>query len=267
MTNERLRVALDSAGLTIEAAARATGVDPKTVQRWLTGRIPHPRHRWAIAARVEEDEEFLWPDARRSGPSNDGATAEIVAAYAYRSDLDTRRWWDLLVRAERQIDLLGYTLYFLPQQHPNLADLLGEKAKKGCRIRIGLADPSSPNVQARDEEEHHAITLVARIQSTLEWLEPVLQFNEIDARFQDAPLYSSIFRFDDQMLVTPHLFATPGHSAPLLHLRRLGPNGLFSRFAAHFEGIWADTRPIREDRRRTPAGRAAEQPGDAHGSR
>lgn len=252
MTNERLRVALDRAGLSNEAVARATGVDPKTVQRWLAGRVPHPRHRWAIAAQVEEDEDFLWPAARRSSPSDDAATAEIVAAYAYRSELDTRRWWDLFVRADRQIDLLGYTLYFLPQQHPTLADLLRKKAKKGCRIRIGLADPTSANVQARDVEEQQAITLVARIQSTLAWLEPVLPFDEIDARYQDAPLYSSIFRFDDQMLVTPHLFATPGHSAPMLHLKRLGPNGLFSRFAAHFEGIWADSRPIGEDRTRTP---------------
>lgn len=252
MANERLRVALDRAGLTNDAVARIAGVDPKTVQRWLAGRVPHPRHRWAIAAQVEEDEDFLWPAARRARPSSDGTTAEIVAAYAYRSELDARRWWDLFVRAERQIDLLGYTLYFLPQQHPNLADLLRSKANKGCQIRIGVADPTSSNVQARDEEEHQAITLVARIQSTLGWLEPVLQLDEIDARFQDAPLYSSIFRFDDHMLVTPHLFATPGHAAPLLHLRRLGPHGLFSRFAAHFDGIWADARPIGEDRLRTP---------------
>jgi hypothetical protein len=252
MNNERLRVALDRAGLTNEAVARSAGVDPKTVQRWLAGRIPHPRHRWAVAAQVEEDEEYLWPAARRSSHSSGGATAEIIAAYAYRSELDTRRWWDLFTRAERQIDLLGYTLYFLPQQHPTLADLLREKVEQGCRIRVGLADPMSANVQARDVEEHQPITLVARIQSTLVWLEPVLGFDGIEARFQDAPLYSSIFRFDDQMLVTPHLFATPGHSAPMLHIKSLGANGLFSRFAAHFEGIWADSRPIGEDRTRTP---------------
>jgi transcriptional regulator with XRE-family HTH domain len=251
MANERLRVALARAGLTIEAAARVAGVDPKTVQRWLAGRIPHARHRWAIAAEVGEEEEFLWPEARRPGPSGDDVTAEVLAAYAHRSELDTRRWWDLFLRAEREIDLLGYTLYFLPQQHPGLADLLGEKAKNGCRIRIGLADPTSAHVRARDEEEHQAITLIARIQSTLDWLDPVLQLDDIDVRLQDAPLYNSIFRFDDQMLVTPHLFATPGHSAPMLHLKRLGPNGLFSRFAAHFEGVWANSRPMREDRTRT----------------
>lgn len=252
MTNERLRVALQRAGLTTEAVARATGVDPKTAHRWVAGRTPHPRHRWVIAAQVGEDEEYLWPDARRSIPANDGAAAEVVAAYPYRSDLDTHRWWALFQRAERQIDLLGYTLYFLPLQHPGLADLLRDKAKRGCAVRLCLADPESGNVLARDEEEQEAITLVARIASTLHWLEPLLEEDCIEARFQQAPLYSSIFRFDDQMLVTPHLYAIPGHAAPLLHLRRLGSNGVFSRFATHFEGIWADTRPIGEDRERTP---------------
>lgn len=252
MTNERLRAALERSGLTNEAVARTAGVDPKTVQRWVSGRVPHPRHRWAIASQLDEDEEFLWPSARRSSLSAGGATSEIVGAYAYRSDFETRRWWSLFVAAERQIDLLGYTLYFLPQQHPELGDVLRHRAKQGCRIRICIADPAAANVQARDEEEHQAITLVARIESTLHWLAPLLEFDEIDARFQDAALYSSIFRFDDEMLVTPHLYATPGHAAPLMHLKRLGPNGLFSRFAAHFEAIWADTRPIGEDRRRTP---------------
>jgi hypothetical protein len=252
MANERLRMALARAGLTNQAAANLAGVDPKTVQRWLAGRIPHPRHRWVIAAEVHEEEDFLWPAARRSGPSNESVTAEIVAAFAHRSELEHQRWWDLFQRSERQIDLLGYTLYFLPQQHPNLADLLADKAERGCRIRICLADPASSHVRARDEEEHQAITLIARIRSTLDWLEPVLQLDAVDVRFQDAPLYNSIFRFDELMLVTPHLFATPGHAAPMLQLKRLSPTGLFSRFETHFDGIWAGSRAIGEDRARTP---------------
>lgn len=49
MTNERLRNAMVMAHVDIEAITRITGVDPKTVQRWLGGRIPHTRHRWEIA--------------------------------------------------------------------------------------------------------------------------------------------------------------------------------------------------------------------------
>lgn len=252
MTNERLRVALDRAGLSAEAVARTAGVDPKTVQRWLSGRTPHRRHRWAVAAELEEDEEYLWPDARRPASANSGAADEVLAAFPHRSELDTRRWWELFERAESHIDLLGYTLYFLPQQHPGLAELLKAKAEAGCQIRIAIADPTSRNVLARDEEEHQAITIVARIESTLQWLEPLQDLGEIEVRFQDAPLYSSIFRLDEQMLVTPHLYATPGHGAPLLHVRRLGPEGLFARFACHFEGIWADSRPIGQDQVERP---------------
>jgi len=40
------------------------------------------------------------------------------------------------------------------------------------------------------------------------------------------------------------LYATPGASAPLLHLRRQAADGLFDRFAGHFEAIWATTTPV-----------------------
>jgi hypothetical protein len=29
-------------------------------------------------------------------------------------------------------------------------------------------------------------------------------------RYQDVPLYNSVFRFDDEMFVTPHLYGTQG---------------------------------------------------------
>src|SRR4051794_29248697 len=105
MSNERLHAGLTRAGLTSDAVAQRTGVDPKTVQRWLSARVPHPRHRLAIAELLEDDEEFLWPGARRPD-SSVNAGSELVAAYAYRSELDLRRWWEFFVRAEHQIDLL-----------------------------------------------------------------------------------------------------------------------------------------------------------------
>jgi hypothetical protein len=210
--------------------------------------VPHPRHRLAIAELLEDDEEFLWPGARQPDLSATAAT-EVVAAYAYRSELDLRRWWEFFVRAERQIDLLGFTLYFLPQQHPELVNVLEEKIENGCRVRAALADPSSAHVQWRDEEEQQAITIRVRIQSALDAFEPLMD-RGAEFRFQEAPLYNSVFRFDDEMLVTPHLYRTPGHSAPLLHLRRMMANGLFDRFATHFESVWSDAKPMGEDRRR-----------------
>jgi hypothetical protein len=120
-----------------------------------------------------------------------------------------------------------------------------------------IANPESRHVADRDADEgNKGLTLVARIQTTLQHFEPLLDHPGVELRFQDAPLYNSVFRFDDEMLVTPHVYATQGAAAPLLHLRRLAPNGLFSRFAAHFEAIWATTTPMREDlsERPLPAG-------------
>jgi lambda repressor-like predicted transcriptional regulator len=243
MSNERLRSAMSSAGLSIEAVARSAEVDPKTVQRWLAGRIPHPRHRWAVAEQLHEHAEFLWPNVRHEAADGLGDAAEIMAAFPHRSQAGAARWWKLITQAERQIDLLGYTLYFLPQQHPELVDVLLEKCARGCQVRIAIADPESEHVRRRDEEEQEPITLVARIHSSLRAFGPVSECPAAELRFQDVPLYNSVFRFDDQMFVTPMLYATPGHLAPLLHLRRLGPNGLFSRFAGHFEAIWPTARP------------------------
>ncbi|WP_152186426.1 helix-turn-helix domain-containing protein [Segeticoccus rhizosphaerae] len=243
MGNQRLRSAMDHAGVTIEGLARDIEVDPKTVQRWLAGRIPHARHRWAVADRVDEDEEFLWPGARRRPAEALGSVAELVAAYAYRSDAEPSRWWTLITGAQNRIDLMGYTLYFLPEQHPDLIRVLSQKCAAGCRIRMMVASPEAESLQLREVEEHAPITLSARLQTSLIAFKPLLACDGAQLRYQDVPLYNSVFRFDDEMFMTPHLYATPGHKAPLLHLRRLGPNGLFDRFAEHFEAIWAASEP------------------------
>ena len=64
MANERLRTAMANAQVDIDQIAEATRVDPKTVQRWLAGRVPHPRHRWKVSELVSQEEGYLWPTAR-----------------------------------------------------------------------------------------------------------------------------------------------------------------------------------------------------------
>ena len=244
MSNERLRAAILESRLAVSRVAELVEVDPKTVHRWLGGRVPHPRHRFALATALSQEEEYLWPSVDRSALDRDASAAELVAAYPFRADVDPAHWWSMIIKAKQQIDLLGYTLYFLPQQHPQLIPVLRQKCAAGCTVRLVLADPNSQFVRLRELEEQDPITLTARIQTSLRAFRPLVEdCAGAELRYQDAPLYSSVFRFDDEMFVTPHLYATPGHRAPLLHLRRLGPNGLFSRFAAHVESIWATTTP------------------------
>ena len=51
MANERLRALLLERGETPDKLAETVGVDPKTVERWITrGRTPYRAHRYAVAA-------------------------------------------------------------------------------------------------------------------------------------------------------------------------------------------------------------------------
>lgn len=194
--------------------------------------VPHPGN--ARTAPIHDSEASHMPNG----------TEEIIDTYPHRSRFPTAMWWDLFSSATEQIDLLGYTLYFLPLEHPGLVDLLRKKCESGCVVRAAIADPQSPHVTYRDEEENQPITLVVRINSTLQHFAPLAGLDNFQLRYQDIPLYNSVFRFDNEMLVTPHLYATPGSAAPLLHLRRQRDDDLFSRFQQHFDSVWTTTRPI-----------------------
>lgn len=241
--NEALRVAMSARSVEVEALARNVGVDPKTVQRWLGGRIPHPRHRWKICDLLGQSEQHLWPGVGMGAPGA-AATSEIVAAYAHRADAPSQLWAGMLERVRTNLDLLGYAMLFFPEQHPQLARLIDEKGASGLRVRIALADPESEEVKARDELEGLGGTLPGRIRSTVTHLAPILDRPGVEVRFHGVPLYNATYRFDDEMLVTPYLYRLHGYQHPLLHLKRLGPAGIFEGYAEQFEAIWAEARPV-----------------------
>lgn len=245
MANERLRASMNAAHINVEQLAEKVEVDPKTVQRWLTGRVPRSRLRWAVAAVLGEDEHYLWPPEER-GERGASPNAELVGAYVHRADLHPDRWWELLTAATQQIDLLGYAMLFLLEQSPQLPPLLHRKAGEGCRVRIAMVDPCSPEAAARDAEEGLDGGLKMRIRTAHLYFSALADCEGVAIHYHRTPLYNSLFRFDDHLLVTPHLYGTPGYQAPLLHLRRKGGQGLFDSFAGHFERVWATSEPAPE---------------------
>src|SRR4051812_29248795 len=60
--NQRLRNALATTGLTPAVLAERVGVDPKSVERWITqDRLPHPTTRASVAQTLGQDETYFWP--------------------------------------------------------------------------------------------------------------------------------------------------------------------------------------------------------------
>ena len=51
------------AGVSATELASATGVDPKSVSRWLCeDRLPHAETRHKVAGALGQQETFLWPE-------------------------------------------------------------------------------------------------------------------------------------------------------------------------------------------------------------
>jgi transcriptional regulator with XRE-family HTH domain len=245
--NESLKRAMADARMSERQLAEKCSVDTKTVGRWLSdaGRVPHPRHRWAASDALGVDESVLWPYTVRETIKT-GPDREIVSVYPYRSAAPASLWRGLITKATGELTFAGYTNYFLWLEQANLGAALRRKAQQGCRVRFLLGDPDSEVTAAREQDENVPLTLSIRIRVTLAELEKTKDTPGIEARFGSGHTHLSVFRFDDDMIVTPLLTHRVGHDAPMLHLRRNQDDGLFDRFAAHTEELWSRAQLIWE---------------------
>jgi len=79
--NVPLRDAILASGLELAEIAREVGIDPKSVQRWITtGRIPHTRHRRKACEILGREESELWPEVgpRREAAGNETALVGVI---------------------------------------------------------------------------------------------------------------------------------------------------------------------------------------------
>lgn len=185
---------------------------------------------------------MIWPKAVQERVKS-GHDRELVHAYPYRSACPSTVWAELIAGATEQIFMAGYTNYFVWLEQPAFVDTLRKKIDAGCRVRFLLGDPDGEVTRQREAIEEVALNVSTRVRITLEHLERLRHTDGLETRFsspQDAVNHVSlsVFRFDEQALVTPHLARLVGHDSPLLHLRRQGDDGMFDRFAEHAEELW-----------------------------
>jgi hypothetical protein len=232
------------ARLTEGDLAAKVGVDTKTVGRWISGRLPHPRHRYAVAGALGVEENMLWPEALRAALKT-GHDREIVAAYPFRSAIPRSLWRDLITGAKDELTFAGYTNYFLWLEVHGLRPTLARKAQSGTVVRFLVGDPGSETTRTRERIEAVPLTVSTRIQVTLAELTKLHeQEPAVQGRLSDRHIALSVFRFDNQMIVNVHIADLLGNDSPTLHLRRHEQDGMFDRFAAHVESLWASGRPM-----------------------
>lgn len=208
--NETFCRALLQARLTEEDVAAQLEVDPKTVRRWLEGRVPYLRYRWALAAMLDRDETDLWPQLRTAQTRPD----EVRAVYPHLDTVPQDVLLRLFGSAQREIGILADTGTVITKDAQVMA-VLAERARAGVAVRICLPDSFAP---LRDQ-------VVGEI------------------RLHRAIVYSSIYYADDAVLVSQHAYGIPAGCASVLHLRRDDGGDMAAMYLDSFEEVWAGARP------------------------
>lgn len=245
MANERLRSCMTAAGLSVRDLADRTRVDPKTVERWVsTGRSPHRTHRERVAKLLSCDEAYLWPELLNQSREYAASRAELVALYPNRGQVPRDLWRLLAEQAGDAVDVLAYAALFLTDSHPDLPDLLAQKAAAGVRVRILLGDPESPAVRQRGAEEGIDQSLAARVELSRRYLAPTLAGTGARVRLHRTTLYNSLFRYDGHLLVNTHSYGAPAAQSPVLYLRQVPGGRLFDHYLGSFDRVWQTAHPL-----------------------
>jgi len=244
--NERLRTTMLRVGLTVGDLAECAQVDAKTVERWIShGRMPHRQHRWAAARRLGVDETYLWPEVLSRHPARrqEAGRSELVAMYPDRASVPRELWLRLLGEVQEHLDVLFFSGTFYAQTQPRIASLLAEAAKRGVQVRLCFGDPAAEAVAVRDREEGIGGTLAAKIRSALSYYRSLVEVDGCEVRLHNTTLYASLFRYDDEILVNPHVYGEPASANPTLHLRRLDGGTVADQYMASFECVWGTAMP------------------------
>jgi hypothetical protein len=240
--NEPLRQALLRARLREDDVATRPGVDPKTVRRWLNGRVPYPQNRAAIAELVGAAEADLWPEA--GGPlAARTRPEELGTVYPHRWAVPREVWVRLFESAEGEIAILAYSALFLAED-TGILRILAAKGHAGVAIRIALGDPKGPNVAERGREEDIGDAMAAKIRNALTLYRPLGAVENAEIRLHRTVLYNSIYRADDQLMVNQHTYGIPAAQSPVFCLCVSGSGEMASIYLDSIERVWASAVPL-----------------------
>lgn len=243
-TNERLRGALASAQLRTHDLAERIGVDPKTVERWITkDRLPHRAHRLAVARELAVDEAYVWPAVLQEKVTQSASVAELLEIHPSRASIPSETWQQLFRGARVALDILVYSGTFLFEQH-DICHLLKEKAGEGVRCRMLIGDEKSDAVRLRAIEEDTPGSLEARVQLHRRSLRQVAGVPGIEVRVHGTTLYNSIYRFDEDLMVNGHAYGEPASHSPIIHFRRVPGGRVWDHYMRSFDAVWSGAAPL-----------------------
>ena len=195
-----------------------------------------------VAAFFGVDESYIWPDALDRDQIAAASESEIIAVYAHRWAVPRDIWGHLFEQAECEIGILVYAATFMAED-AGFKQLLTAKAKSGVRVRILLGDPDSPYVAERGQAEGIDDAIAGKVRNAIIMFRPLKAVDNIEIRLHSTPLYNSIYRADDQLLVNTHIYGMMASNAPAFHLRKIPGGNMVASYLESFEHVWDSARP------------------------
>ena len=95
-------------------------------------------------------------------------------------------------------------------------------------------------VSTRDREHSISGGVAGRVSAVLSYYRQLP--GGVELRLHDTPLYNSIYRFDDEMLVNVHAYGILAAYTPVMHVRRVD-GAFFNTYVESFERVWASAVP------------------------
>lgn len=243
--NKLLSARMAAKALTAAALARKSGIDQRTIERWLDGETkPQRENANAVARALECELHDLWPQLF-SPPRASGAGTIPAVFYPSRAHVPRDTWADLFGGASEQIDICVYGGTFLFDTVPRFLDLARNAAHRGAVIRFMAGDPTSEAVHQRGIEEQIEHSLGDRCRMTIRRLKPIADEANVSIRVHGTPLYTSIFRADSTMVVNPHVYGSPASDNPVFILTEDTAAPVpWETYTTAFERIWARAHPV-----------------------
>jgi transcriptional regulator with XRE-family HTH domain len=227
MADSAFKTAFERAGMTREQFAEIIEVDPKTVQRWISGRVPYKRFRVVIARALDTAEHELWPDdvpapASEASPLPNGAGdgEEVVRSWGTRQDPDAHDGSRLFADARDQVDILIPSAGLIG---PTMVPSFRAAADQGCRVRIILPSDGL----------------------ALDGFAELADHPQVEIRVRDQFIGHAVFRADDILQFGIWLVGDEG--SPFVEVVRRRDHGFFDSVTSHFDRFWDGTEPVAEN--------------------
>ena len=111
-------------------------------------------------------------------------------------------------------------------------------------MRICLRDPDGQVTAERSAREDASDAKAAGIREALALFGQLRESPGVEIRLHRAVLYNSIYRADDQILLSQHIYSIPDERTPVLYLRSAVDGDLVATYLDAFDRIWTSAVPL-----------------------